>query len=85
MRPDPAIQRVWAQAYTIPTDFPEADGTASWTSTTIIVVHAEAGGQQGVGYTYADASIVVITNGITVGVTRGDEAGRSAVDVRAAA
>ena len=40
MRPDPAVERVWAQAYTIPTDFPEADGTASWTSTTIIVVHA---------------------------------------------
>ena len=34
-----------AQAYTIPTDFPEADGTASWTSTTIIVVHAEAAGR----------------------------------------
>lgn len=58
MRPDAAVERVSAQAYVVPTDCPEADGTASWTSTTIIVVHAEAGGREGVGYTYADASIV---------------------------
>ncbi len=33
MQPDVAVERVWANAYTIPTDLPEADGTASWTST----------------------------------------------------
>jgi L-alanine-DL-glutamate epimerase-like enolase superfamily enzyme len=60
MRPDPAVERVWAQAYTVPTDFPEADGTASWTSTTIIVVLAEAGGLRGIGYTYADASVAAL-------------------------
>ena len=60
MRPDPAIERVWAQAYTVPTDFPEADGTASWTSTTIIVVHVQAGGLRGVGYTYTDASVAAM-------------------------
>jgi|SRR6185437_42774 len=57
---DEAIQRVRADAYTIPTDFPEADGTASWTTTTIVVVHAEAGGRRGVGYTYSHPSIVAL-------------------------
>jgi L-alanine-DL-glutamate epimerase-like enolase superfamily enzyme len=53
-----AIRALDVQAYEIPTDFPEADGTASWSSTTIIIVEAEAAGRRGVGYTYADASIV---------------------------
>jgi L-alanine-DL-glutamate epimerase-like enolase superfamily enzyme len=70
MRSDPAIQRVWAEAYTIPTDFPEADGTASWTSTTIIVVQAEAGGRRGIGYTYADASVVALIDRVLAEVTR---------------
>jgi len=74
MRPDPVIQRVRAQAFTIPTDFPEADGTASWTSTTIIVVHAEAGGQQGVGYTYADASMVALIDQMLAEVAKGGDA-----------
>jgi L-alanine-DL-glutamate epimerase-like enolase superfamily enzyme len=60
MRPDPAVERVWAQVYTVPTDFPEADGTASWTSTTIIVVRVQAGGMRGIGYTYSDASVAAL-------------------------
>ena len=58
MGSEAAVTGLRVQAYTIPTDFPEADGTASWNSTTIIVVEAEAAGQRGIGYTYADASIV---------------------------
>ena len=50
------ITDVSAAAYTIPTDAPEADGTIAWTSTTLVVVHVEAGGMQGMGYTYSDAS-----------------------------
>ena len=42
-----------ASAYTIPTDAPEADGTASWDSTTLIVVEIEAGPVKGLGYTYS--------------------------------
>jgi L-alanine-DL-glutamate epimerase-like enolase superfamily enzyme len=55
MRADAAVERLSADAYTIPTDAPEADGTAAWTSTTIVVVHAEAGGRRGLGYSYTDA------------------------------
>ena len=74
MRSGPAIERVWAEAYTIPTDLPEADGTASWRSTTIILVHAEAGGKQGIGYTYADASIVALIDRVLVRVTQESDA-----------
>ncbi len=38
----------------MPTDFPESDGTLEWDRTTIVVVTAEAGGNCGLGYTYAD-------------------------------
>jgi L-alanine-DL-glutamate epimerase-like enolase superfamily enzyme len=44
--------RVDVHACTIPTDAPERDGTATWDSTTIVVVEAD----EGVGYTYCDAA-----------------------------
>jgi L-alanine-DL-glutamate epimerase-like enolase superfamily enzyme len=58
MRPEVAIQRIQARAFTIPTDKPEADGTISWNSTTMVLVQAFAGGKAGIGYTYSGASIV---------------------------
>ena len=57
MTSDARVTAVRARAYTVPTDHPEADGTAAWTSTTIVVVEAEAAGRAGLGYTYADASV----------------------------
>jgi L-alanine-DL-glutamate epimerase-like enolase superfamily enzyme len=51
-----AIEGIDVAAYTIPTDAPEADGTLSWDSTTIVVVHASAAGEAGLGFTYADVS-----------------------------
>jgi L-alanine-DL-glutamate epimerase-like enolase superfamily enzyme len=47
------IERVSVQSYTIPTDQPESDGTYQWNHTTIVIVTVNAGGQQGLGYTYA--------------------------------
>lgn len=41
-----------ARAYTIPTDAPEADGTITWDSTTLVMVQLDAGDAQGIGYTY---------------------------------
>jgi L-alanine-DL-glutamate epimerase-like enolase superfamily enzyme len=38
--------------FTIPTDSVEADGTLSWNSTTMLVVHASAGGHTGLGFSY---------------------------------
>ena len=57
-RSEAPITDVRARAYTIPTDKPEADGTFAWDSTTLVVVHVEAGGKTGLGYTYTHACII---------------------------
>jgi L-alanine-DL-glutamate epimerase-like enolase superfamily enzyme len=48
------IRELAVSSYTVPTDFPESDGTAEWDSTTIVIVTAKAANQQGLGYTYSD-------------------------------
>src|SRR5437870_7070630 len=50
----PKITQLDVSAYTIPTDFPEADGTFEWDSTTIVIVEVHAGGRMGLGFTYGD-------------------------------
>ena len=57
------IGTVRARAFTIPTDGPEADGTASWDRTTLIVVQVSAGDREGIGYSYADPSVAALVNG----------------------
>ena len=37
------IEKVQVSAYTIPTDYPESDGTIEWDRTTIVVVQVRAG------------------------------------------
>lgn len=51
-----SVESLDVSAYTIPTDFPESDGTYAWDSTTMVVVQARAGGERGLGYTYADVA-----------------------------
>ena len=55
-RADAVVDRVEASAYRIPTDAPEADGTAAWGDTTLVVVEVSAGGGTGLGYTYASSA-----------------------------
>ncbi|HET8554133.1 MAG TPA: enolase C-terminal domain-like protein [Rhodanobacteraceae bacterium] len=59
-KPAPAIDRVEATAYRIPTDSPEADGTIAWDSTTIVIAQVHAGGIVGIGYTYGHAAIAAL-------------------------
>lgn len=49
-----------ARAYVVPTDLPEADGTLAWDRTTLVVVHVEAGGETGIGYTYDHQAAAVL-------------------------
>jgi L-alanine-DL-glutamate epimerase-like enolase superfamily enzyme len=56
MAADAAIDAVEARAYRIPTDAPESDGTLAWNATTMVVAEVAAGGERGLGYTYADAA-----------------------------
>lgn len=52
------------EAFTIPTDAPEADGTCSWESTTMVLVTIEAGGKSGLGYTYADEATAKVVHNL---------------------
>ncbi|MDC0766412.1 enolase C-terminal domain-like protein [Streptomyces sp. HD] len=43
--------------YTVPTDAPEADGTLTWNSTTLVIAEVTAGDTTGTGWTYGPAAI----------------------------
>ena len=59
------------QVFKVPTDAPEADGTYAWDSTTMVLVHLEAGGMTGFGYTYADDSTAKLTYTLLQNVVAG--------------
>jgi L-alanine-DL-glutamate epimerase-like enolase superfamily enzyme len=68
------IHRVEVSAYTIPTDFPESDGTLEWDRTTLVLVRAKAGGKQGLGYTYADTATAHLIQHVLAKVVEGRDA-----------
>jgi L-alanine-DL-glutamate epimerase-like enolase superfamily enzyme len=58
------IENVAVSAFVIPTETPESDGTLAWNATTLVVVEITAGGETGLGYTYAHraaAALIVDT------------------------
>lgn len=69
-----AITEVRPAAYKIPTDAPEADGTFAWDATTLIVVHVTGGGETGLGYTYAGASVAPLIETLAGKVLKGQDA-----------
>jgi L-alanine-DL-glutamate epimerase-like enolase superfamily enzyme len=77
----PAIEGVTAAVYVIPTDAPEGDGTLAWDSTTMVLVTARAGGQEGIGWTYASGAAATVVAEVLAGVVTG----RGAFDVPGAA
>jgi L-alanine-DL-glutamate epimerase-like enolase superfamily enzyme len=77
----PAIEDVAASVYVIPTDAPEADGTLAWDETTMVLVTAMAGGEVGMGWTYAAAAARAVVADVLAGVV----VGRSPLDVAGAA
>jgi L-alanine-DL-glutamate epimerase-like enolase superfamily enzyme len=50
------VEGLQVAAFEVPTEEPESDGTLEWTSTTIIVVEAQGGGETGLGYSYGDVA-----------------------------
>ena len=76
---DAKVDNVTVNAYSIPTDAPEADGTFEWRQTTIVVVEIEGGGTRGLGYTYTDAAAATLIRRTLSGVIRE----RSVMDVPA--
>ncbi|HLI94727.1 MAG TPA: enolase C-terminal domain-like protein [Candidatus Baltobacteraceae bacterium] len=60
-----AIESLEASAYKVPTEEPEeSDGTLKWSSTTMVLVELHGGGHTGIGYTYGDAGIAALINGM---------------------
>jgi L-alanine-DL-glutamate epimerase-like enolase superfamily enzyme len=73
----PELQDLTSAVYVVPTDAAEADGTLAWDKTTLVLVTARAGGEQGLGWSYAaGAAASVVTDVLADVVT-----GRSALDV----
>ena len=76
----PKIDNLTVNAYSIPTDAPEADGTFEWQQTTIVVVEVECGGMRALGYTYTDAAAATLIRQTLAEIVRG----RSAMDISGA-
>ncbi|MGH9735994.1 MAG: enolase C-terminal domain-like protein [Candidatus Acidiferrales bacterium] len=71
------IDRLAVTAATIPTDFPESDGTLAWDKTTIVIAETVCGGVSGLGYTYADLSAATLIESLLTKVV----VGRDAMDI----
>ena len=71
---DAKIERIEVRAYRIPTDYPEADGTLAWDSTTMVLVTARAGGAWGLGYSYTHAAAAQLIQTKLTEVARGTSA-----------
>jgi L-alanine-DL-glutamate epimerase-like enolase superfamily enzyme len=68
-RVEAPIDQIDVAAYTIPTDFPESDGTYAWDHTTLVLVEVTAGEVRGLGYSYADVPTAhLIKDGLVAAV-----------------
>lgn len=71
------IAGVTAAAFRIPTDGPESDGTFAWNDTTLVLVRVRAGGQEGLGYSYAAAAAAQLVREVLAPVLAGADALRT--------
>ncbi|WP_037606257.1 enolase C-terminal domain-like protein [Streptacidiphilus rugosus] len=78
--PAPVVDALTVQVLDFPTDAPEADGTASWDSTTMVLVQADSGTASGLGWTYGAAGAASVVHDLLADCV----VGRSAWDVPAA-
>jgi L-alanine-DL-glutamate epimerase-like enolase superfamily enzyme len=54
------IRRIGISVYTVPADAPEADGTFTWNSTTLVLAEISAGDEIGIGYTYGSLAVATL-------------------------
>ena len=75
MRPDVTVETLRVSAYELPTATDaESDGTRTWRSTTLVLVEAGGGGEQGLGYTYAHPSAGQVAADVLAPAVRGADA-----------
>jgi L-alanine-DL-glutamate epimerase-like enolase superfamily enzyme len=70
----PVVERVDSAVFTLSTDAPEADGTLSWDSTTLVLATVHSGDITGLGYTYASAATARVVDDLLAGVVTGTSA-----------
>jgi L-alanine-DL-glutamate epimerase-like enolase superfamily enzyme len=68
------IERLDVSAYTVPTDFPESDGTLEWNATTLVLVEAHGAGGSGIGFTYANTATAEFINQHLASIVAGRDA-----------
>ncbi|HET8700740.1 MAG TPA: enolase C-terminal domain-like protein [Nitrococcus sp.] len=73
-RTEVPIEKLEVSAYKIPTDYPEADGTLSWDSTTMVLVRVHGGGKYGLGYTYGNKAVAALIDSKLIGAVVGEDA-----------
>jgi len=66
-----AIDAVDVSVYTVPTDAPEADGTLTWDSTTMVLAEVRAGDSRGIGWTYGPRACASVITDVLADVIRG--------------
>ncbi len=71
------IEHLETEAFTIPTEEPESDGTAEWSATTLVLARLEAGGATGWGWTYGHECCAPLMRRTLFPIVRG----RSAFDI----
>ncbi|HEU4580595.1 MAG TPA: enolase C-terminal domain-like protein [Polyangiaceae bacterium] len=75
-----SIESLEVRTYRVPTERPESDGTLEWDHTDLVLVRVEAGGKQGVGWSYASRAAAAFIDG----PLRTAVLGRSLFDLRGA-
>src|SRR5205807_8285896 len=70
----PAVEKLDVQTFVIPTSSPESDGTIEWDRTTMVLVEAHAGGERGLGWTYASRASAQVIGDVLVDCVRGADA-----------
>lgn len=68
------IRKTSVSLYTVPTDYPESDGTLTWDKTTLVLVSASAADEVGIGYTYADAATARLIQATLLPLIQGKDA-----------
>jgi L-alanine-DL-glutamate epimerase-like enolase superfamily enzyme len=68
------VEQLTVSVFTVPTDFPESDGTIEWDSTTMVLVEIHAAGETGIGYTYADDATATLIRGLLSKIVIGSNA-----------
>jgi len=70
----PEIEKLDVSVYTIPTEAPESDGTLTWAATTVVVAAPSAGGQAGIGFSYATGACARLIHDVLAEAVVGQDA-----------